>query len=106
MTTDRIFSPPISCWSPITISNPGKQTTFLNGGPVKLPIAAADTAPGQALSFSAVGLPNGLSINPSSGLISGTPAVKVSSRVTATASDTYKSASMRFVWVVRSQRRH
>ena len=106
VTTNPIFSPPTSCWSPITISNTGKQTSYLNTGPVKLPVAAADTAPGQTLAFSAVGLPNGLSIDPLSGLVSVTPAVKGSSRVTVTASDTYNSATIRFVWVVKSQRRH
>jgi hypothetical protein len=102
VTKDPIFSAPTSCWNPITISNPGKQTTYLNSGPVRLPIAASDTSADQTLKFAAVGLPNGVSIDDETGLISGTPAIKQHSRATITVSDEYNSASTTFVWVVKN----
>jgi hypothetical protein len=53
----------------LTIKNPGNQI-WIVGVPVHLQIQASD--PGQALDFSAVGLPAGLSIS-TTGLISGIP---------------------------------
>lgn len=106
VTNEPIFAAPTVCWTPITITNPGKQTTSVNAGPVRLPITASDTAAGQTLTFSATGLPSGLAIDAASGLISGTPTMKQRARTTVTVSDAYNSASTTFVWVVRAPRRH
>jgi hypothetical protein len=70
----------------ITVTNPGNQTGTV-GTAVSLQIHATDSATGQTLSYSATGLPAGLSIS-SSGLISGTPTASGTSSVTVTAADT------------------
>ena len=71
----------------ITVGNPETQDDTA-GGPVSLQIRAADSAAGQTLAFSAVGLPPGLSMDSSTGLISGTPDQVGSYTVTVTATDT------------------
>ncbi|MFT5139912.1 MAG: hypothetical protein ACI9CB_001569, partial [Rhodothermales bacterium] len=58
---------------PVVLS-PGNQTDE-EGQVVSLPITAWDVDPGETLTYSATGLPTGLSINTSTGLISGTVAV-------------------------------
>jgi hypothetical protein len=99
-----IFSPPTSCWEPISVTNPGKQTTVA-GTSVHLQVAADDTSPGQTLTYSATGLPAGLSIGHESGLISGSPSLRQRIRVTVTASDTYNSTSAAFTWLVKDPRK-
>ncbi|HJP73389.1 MAG TPA: putative Ig domain-containing protein [Pseudonocardiaceae bacterium] len=85
----------------LTVTNPGNQTTTV-GQQASLQISASDTA-GGTVSYSASGLPAGLSINSSSGLISGTPTTTGSSNVTVTATDsTGPSASAQFTWTVAS----
>ncbi len=54
----------------VTVTNPGSQTGTV-GTAVSLQITATDSASGQTLTYSATGLPTGLSINASTGLISG-----------------------------------
>ena len=54
------------------MTNPGNQTGTV-GTAASLQIHATDSASGQTLTYTATGLPAGLSINSSSGLISGTP---------------------------------
>ena len=56
----------------VTVTNPGSQTSTV-GTAVSLQITATDSASGQTLTYSATGLPAGLSISSSSGLISGHP---------------------------------
>jgi hypothetical protein len=71
------------------------------GTAASLQIAASDSASGQTLSYSATGLPAGLSINTGSGLISGTPTTAGSSSATVTATDsTGASGSTAFTWAV------
>ncbi|HUN37695.1 MAG TPA: ricin-type beta-trefoil lectin domain protein [Trebonia sp.] len=68
----------------VSVINPG--TYDLSAGlTYHLPaIRAYDSAAGSRLTFSATGLPGGMSISPSSGVISGRPAVSVATvRVTA-----------------------
>jgi len=85
----------------VTVSNPGSQTTTV-GTAVSLQVSASDSASGQTLSYSATGLPAGLSIS-SSGLISGTPTTAGTSSVTVTAKDTTgASGSASFSWTVSS----
>ena len=105
VVTTPIFTPPTSCWAPVTVANPGGQTSFATGSGVSVQVRASDTSPGQTLTYRASGLPAGLSINGATGLISGTPLVRGRSRVTVTVSDTYNSASARFLWKVRPLRR-
>src|SRR6185503_2690778 len=64
-------------------------------------IQATDSAAGQTLTYSATGLPAGLSISASTGRISGTPTTAGTSSVTVTARDTTNSSgSASFSWTV------
>jgi O-glycosyl hydrolase len=86
----------------VTVTSPGNQTTAA-GTAVSLPVQASDSASGQTLSYSATGLPAGLSINSSTGLISGTPTTAGTSSVTVTATDTTgASGAASFTWTVSS----
>jgi hypothetical protein len=85
----------------VTVTNPGSQTGTV-GTATSLPISATDTA-GGTLSYRATGLPAGLSINSSSGRISGTPTTAGTSNVTVTATDTTGPAgSTSFTWTIGS----
>ena len=84
----------------VTVTNPGSQTSTV-GTHVSLQMKGTDSASGQTLTWSATGLPAGLSISSSSGLISGTPTTAGPSSVTVTAKDTTKaSGSSSFTWTV------
>jgi len=84
----------------VTVTNPGSQSGTV-GTAANLPIQAADSASGQTLTYSAAGLPAGLSINASSGLISGTPTAAGSSSVTVSAMDsTGATGSASFTWTI------
>jgi GH25 family lysozyme M1 (1,4-beta-N-acetylmuramidase) len=83
----------------IPLLNPGAQHGTV-GTAVSLQIKPADPVTGQTLSFSATGLPPGLSIS-SSGLITGTPSTAGSSRATIKVTDGHgHSGSVSFVWTV------
>ncbi|WP_051726239.1 ricin-type beta-trefoil lectin domain protein [Streptacidiphilus jeojiense] len=86
----------------VTVTNPGSQTSTV-GTATSLQVQASDSASGQTLTYGASGLPAGLSINASSGLISGTPTAAGTSNVTVTASDTTGAVgSTSFSWVVNA----
>src|SRR5580704_3537033 len=86
----------------VTVTNPGSQTGTV-GTAASLQISASDSASGQTLTYSATGLPAGLSINSSTGLISGTPTTSGSYSVTVTAKDTTgASGSASFTWTINS----
>ena len=83
----------------VNITNPGDQTGAA-GTPANLQIQASDTD-GGTLTYTAIGLPPGLSINSSTGLITGTPTAAGISSVTLTASDaTGPSKSTSFTWTI------
>ncbi len=86
----------------ITVTNPGNQTGTV-GTAASLQVHASDSASGQTLTYSATGLPAGLSINSSTGLISGTPTSAATSNVTVKATDTTgASGSAAFSWTINS----
>jgi hypothetical protein len=83
----------------VTVTSPGNQTGTV-GTAVSLQISASDSASGQTLTFSATGLPAGLSIS-SSGHITGTPTTAGTSNVTVTATDTTGAhGSASFTWTI------
>ncbi|AKJ12876.1 hypothetical protein ABB07_23420 [Streptomyces incarnatus] len=95
------FTSGSSTGNTVTVTNPGSQSTT-TGGSVSLQIQAGDSA-GAALTYSASGLPTGLSINSSTGLISGTASTAGTYQVTVTAKDsTGASGSTSFTWTVGS----
>jgi O-glycosyl hydrolase len=84
----------------VTVTSPGTQAGAA-GTAASLQIHASDSASGQTLSYSAIGLPAGLSISSSTGLISGTPTTAGTSTVTVTATDsTGASGSATFAWSI------
>jgi cellulase/cellobiase CelA1 len=85
----------------VSVTNPGGQSGTVGTAISGLQIHATDSAAGQTLTYAATGLPAGLSINASSGLITGTPTTAGTSNVTVTATDgTGASGSASFTWTV------
>jgi hypothetical protein len=86
----------------VTVTTPASQSSTV-GTAASLQIQATDSASGQTLTYSATGLPAGLSISSSTGVISGTPTTAGTSAVTVTAKDTTgASGSASFSWTVNA----
>jgi hypothetical protein len=84
----------------VTVTNPGNQVAVV-GKALSLAIHASDSGSGQTLTYSAISLPAGLSINSGTGVISGTPTTAGESAVTVTAKDsTGASGSVPFTWTM------
>ncbi|MFD8721602.1 putative Ig domain-containing protein [Streptomyces sp. NPDC059629] len=93
------FTSGTSTGNTVTVTNPGSQSTA-TGSSVSLQISASDSA-GATLTYSASGLPTGLSISSSTGLISGTASTAGTYSTTVTATDsTGASGSASFTWTV------
>ncbi|WP_349307896.1 MULTISPECIES: alkaline phosphatase family protein [unclassified Streptomyces] len=83
----------------VTVTAPGDQNGTI-GTATSLQLQATDTA-GGTLSWSATGLPAGLTVNSTTGRISGTPTTAGTYSVTATATDsTGPSGSATFTWTI------
>jgi uncharacterized repeat protein (TIGR01451 family) len=87
--------------SPVSITTPDDQSNA-EGNSVALTITASTTTTSGTLSYSATDLPSGLSINSSTGAITGTLTAGGSFQPTVTASDGTYSASTSFAWDVSS----
>jgi hypothetical protein len=87
----------------VTVTDPGNQTGTVGTALGGVQIHATDSASGQTLTYAATGLPPGLSISASTGLVSGTPTTAGTFTVTATATDaTGASGSAAFTWTISS----
>jgi hypothetical protein len=85
----------------VEITSPGTQTSNV-GAHVSLPIQGSSTA-GNPLTWSAAGLPAGLTISPSTGTVTGTPTTAGTSGVTVTATDaTGAKKAVSFNWTVKA----
>jgi GH25 family lysozyme M1 (1,4-beta-N-acetylmuramidase) len=83
----------------VTVTSPGNQSTTI-GSAVSVPVLASDTATGYVPSFTAAGLPPGVSMS-STGRITGWPDAAGTYNVTVTATDGLNvSGSAAFTWTV------
>ncbi len=84
----------------VTMTNPGTQTGTV-GTAASLQIHATDSASGQTLTYTASGLPTGLTISASTGLITGTPTTAGTFSASVTATDTTGAfGSAPFTWTI------
>jgi subtilase family serine protease len=89
------------CTDSIALANPGPQRSVLNGS-ASLQIHSSDTR-GAAVSYTATGLPSGLSISGSSGKVTGRARHVGTSTVTVVASDANgATARTSFTWTVQT----
>ncbi len=97
----------------ITIANPGAQRGTLASPVTPVPVRVVDSgaAPGggitpsvqPTLRFRAIGLPVGLTIDPTTGLISGSPRTATSARVTIIVTDSLGGyGTIHFTWTIRN----
>ncbi|MFE1292572.1 M4 family metallopeptidase [Streptomyces sp. NPDC058751] len=87
--------------SGVTVTNPGSQSSTV-GTAVSLQISASSTSSGS-LTYSASGLPTGLSISSSTGAITGTPTTAGTYSTTVTVTDsTGATGTASFTWTVSS----
>jgi beta-glucosidase len=85
---------------PVTLASPGPQASLAGQAASAVTLSGNDTTSGQTLTYSAAGLPAGLSIS-SAGVISGTPTTSGTTTVTVTAKDGNGAYATRsFVWTV------
>ena len=87
--------------APPTVTNPGARTSVI-GMPASLQILATDVN-GDILTYSASGLPPGMTLNPATGLILGTPTAAGSHNPTVTVSDGFSApVNSAFTWTVNN----
>ena len=84
--------------APPVLANPGNQSSPV-GQPTSLQLAATDPD-GQAVTYSATGLPPGLSLGASTGFISGSGTTAGNFGVQVTASDGVLTSSQSFTWAM------
>ncbi|MCX6858194.1 MAG: putative Ig domain-containing protein, partial [Verrucomicrobia bacterium] len=103
-TTSTVVIPgsQLSPWIPNrlpVVTNPGARSNVISSA-ASLQIQASD-ADGDVLAYSATGLPTGLNIQSTTGLITGTPTATGSFNVTVSATDNKGSPSTAtFIWTI------
>jgi subtilase family serine protease len=86
----------------VTVQNPGNQSSTTDTAITPV-TASASSSTGATVTYSASNLPSGLTINTSSGTISGTPIAAGTYTVTVRAVDTHwRVGTASFTWVVSS----
>jgi YVTN family beta-propeller protein len=99
---DGLYLTPWSINQPPVVINPGTQTNVV-GNAVTLPINATD-AENDALTYTATGLPAGLSIAPATGRITGTPTTAGTSNVVVSVNDGRNTAvTTAFTFTINAQ---
>jgi len=84
----------------VTVNSPGNQSGAV-GTAASLQMTGTDSQSGQTLTWSATGLPAGLSINSSTGLITGTPTTAATYSPTVKATDTTGAfGTTAFTWTI------
>ena len=85
----------------LTLNAPASESSSY-GQPVNVTAISASDAQGHALTYSASGLPAGLSIDPATGAITGTPNANANAsvRLTATAADNGATQTRIIAWTV------
>ena len=87
----------------ITVTNPGAQATNPLSAHVDVAIKAVDSDKAATLTYAATGLPPGLAISKTTGVISGTVTTADSTTVKVTATDSTKATgSATFTWTARN----
>jgi hypothetical protein len=82
------------------VTSPGDQTTLI-GAAVSLPLGAHDPE-GHTLAYSAANLPPGVTIDPITGTMAGTPTASGLFNVTVSVSDGFLATGIAFAWQVWS----
>ena len=100
-TDTQSFNWNIGVATTITIADPGSQSNN-EGDTISLPMTATDTTSGATVTWSATGLPNGVSINATTGVISGTASAGGTWNPIITATDGTHNASVTDEWDVTS----
>ena len=98
--TQQWWVPGTTAPNTVAVTNPGSETASV-GTAVSVQIQATDSATQQTLTYSATGLPTGLSLNATTGLITGTPTAAGTSAVTVTVKDSTGAAGVTsFSWAI------
>ena len=93
------MSPPASATPTVTVTNPGTQTGTV-GTAESLQVQASDSASGKTLTYSATDLPFGLSLNATTGAITGTPTMAGTYLTTLTVNDGSGASSVNLSWTI------
>jgi hypothetical protein len=87
----------------VTVTNPGSQNSPAGSAISTLQLAASSSKGDSITAWAASGLPTGLSINTSTGAITGTPTVAGNYSVTVTATDSGGTkGTVTFAWLIGS----
>ena len=97
-SNEVIYDAPAAPNQPPVLTQPANQST-VQGVAASLTLVASDPD-GNAITYSAAGLPPGLGVQPTSGVISGTPTTTGTYTVTATASDGALTSTRTFTWAI------